>query len=171
MAALPAVLYLHGLDSHPTPEKTAMIARLGFRVIAPQMHYREEQNLYDRVCKLIEWFQPDWIVGSSLGGYIGFWLSRQFNIPAILINPALSFKEEDPGLVTRFIYRDTDAHIVIGMKDEVVLPDNTFSWLENNKKHFKKVSLYTQKEMGHRIQVDELKNMLQQIISSVGALS
>lgn len=164
MKELPVVLYLHGLDSSPTPEKTSMIARLGFRVIAPQMHYREEKNLYGRVGRLIDYFQPDWIVGSSIGGYMGFWLSRQFDIPAILINPALSFKEEDPGLIQSFTLNDTAAHIVIGMKDDVVLPEKTLGWLEGNRAHFTKVDLYPQEDMGHRIQVDELKSIIMQIV-------
>lgn len=164
MAAVPAVLYLHGLDSNPAPLKTGMIARHGFRVIAPQMHYREERNLYDRVCKLIEWFQPDWIIGSSLGGYMGFWLSRQFNLPAILINPALSFREDDPGLVRNFTFSDVPAHIVIGLKDDVVLPETTISWLEKNQVHFKNTFIYPQQEMGHRTREEELESIIMQII-------
>jgi uncharacterized protein len=148
---LDTVLYLHGLDSAPVASKTSGLANLGFTVIAPKIHYREEHDLYIRLRKLAVYFCPKVIIGSSLGGYTAFWLSRDLGIPAVLINPALSFYDEDPGLVPKNISLSHEpVYIYQGALDDTVKPELTRQWLRVHLPRFQPI-LELAHDNGHQI--------------------
>ena len=52
------------------------------------MDYKDPmlQNWVDFVMRQ---FQPDLIIGSSMGGYVADTLAQKYGVPAILFNPAL----------------------------------------------------------------------------------
>jgi uncharacterized protein len=127
---LASILYLHGLDSAPIAVKTSVFADLGFSTIAPMLHYREETHLYRRVKNIAQYFDVKAIVGSSLGGYTAFWLGQDIGVPVVLLNPALSFYDRDPGLVPKSIKRmDIPVFIYQGALDDTVDPEETRQWL------------------------------------------
>ncbi len=90
---------------------------------------------------------------------MGFWLSRETGVPAILINPALHFRERDPGLVSGFQHNDVPAIVFIGMEDDVVLPEDTFAWLEKHPE-FSRIEILKRPYMGHQTRAEELKGLL-----------
>jgi len=132
-APLASILYLHGLDSAPIAVKTSVLADMGFTVIAPMMHYREEKDLYVRLKNIAQHFNVKAIVGSSLGGYTAFWLGQEMGVPVVLLNPALSFYDRDPGLVPKNIQSvDIPVFIYQGAKDDTVDPEATKQWLADH---------------------------------------
>lgn len=158
----PVVLYIHGFESSPTPAKTSALADLGCTVIAPQIHYKESRGTYERLKKLIEYFQVDWIVGSSLGGYTAFWLSQEFKIPALLFNPALPFSKIDPGLVPNPHPINFLKQVVFfGLKDTTVDPVATKIWIQSNIPE-EGISFIEYPENGHQISIEVFKEIIQQ---------
>lgn len=88
------ILYLHGFHSSPNSEKAQIFSKQinqcfsNVEVIAPQLPSRPE-GLGDLLTELCEQYAFIGIVGSSLGGYLATRLHNQFDIPAVVINPAV----------------------------------------------------------------------------------
>lgn len=90
------ILYLHGFLSSPLSKKAqqtiAHCEQLGMadRLIVPTMHNgpaetsRELLSILDELPK-----RQLGVIGSSLGGYYATWLAEEFDLPAVLINPAV----------------------------------------------------------------------------------
>lgn len=160
----PSVLYIHGFDSSPMAEKTSIIAKMGFTVIAPKIHYKESRNTYQRLLQLAKEFKVEYIIGSSLGGYTAFWLSQELNIPTLLFNPALAFQRIDPGLVHKNTsITNTQQMIFLGMEDDTVDPKTTKNWLEKN--HIlDQVKIIEHPTNGHQISLDVFKEQIKMLL-------
>lgn len=116
-------IYLHGLNSYPIPQKVEMLEKAGFEVYAPQLDYRNEQQLYGRLRQEIEEQAIQFIVGSSLGGYVAFWLGEDLRLPCLLFNPAMSFSEKLREYIPEIETGNCPARfVVIGRWDDVVDP-------------------------------------------------
>jgi hypothetical protein len=155
------VLYLHGLDSHPAPEKVNVFKDFGYEPIAPHLFYREDPEVILKIEALIETHQPEWITGSSLGGYTAFWMGLKYGLPSLLFNPALAFRTKDPGLIqVPEKLNVVNRLIILGLNDDVVLPQHTLNWLEEN--HYKEgSSLLHYDGLGHQIPLNVFKASVQ----------
>lgn len=159
----PSVLYIHGFESNPLPAKTSSIADLGYSVVAPQLHYQEVMGSYNRLKQLAQEFQVDWLIGSSLGGYMAFWLSQELQIPTLLFNPSLPFSERDPGLIKeKNEINNYNQHIFFGLKDETVDPVLTKEWLKK-KDLIQHLHLIEHPTNAHQIPL----NVFQETVSSI----
>jgi len=91
-------LYLHGFLSSPASEKAQQMMAL-FReypqlgtLSAPFIHASPAEAIAlaeDELKKLMAVHDHVWIVGSSLGGFYATWLAEKYQLPAVLINPAV----------------------------------------------------------------------------------
>lgn len=166
----PVVLYLHGFESSPTPIKTSALADLGYTVIAPHIHYKENRGTYERLKSLVEYFKVDWIVGSSLGGYTAFWLSQEFQIPTLLFNPALPFRKIDPGLVPKAIpITNANQTIFFGLKDDTVDPLTTKRWISSNI-HQEGITYFEYPENGHQISIEVFREVITKAVQQLDIL-
>lgn len=90
-------MYIHGLHSEVNPHKVAILEEAGLEVIAPEIDYEvEQEKAYPRIKKLVQDGQVDVLIGSSMGGFMAYWLARELNKPALLFNPALHFESMQP---------------------------------------------------------------------------
>lgn len=117
------VLYIHGLDSKPNPTKLKIIESFGCKVLAQHINYRSTPNAFALLDKYIVDNKIEFIIGSSLGGRLGYWLSEYEGLPCLLFNPAIisntSVNLEIPGIITgQCPFR----LIVFGEKDTVIDP-------------------------------------------------
>ena len=141
------VLYLHGLESKQGGPKVDFLAK-EFCVYAPEMDYKNPM-LQNEVDFIIRQFQPDLIIGSSMGGYVADILAQKYGIPAILFNPAVHNRSFDPAIEPLIEGEQADLQkkkiVVLGKNDEVIPPYITKIMFENNR--YYKVVL---KEMAHQ---------------------
>ena len=141
------VLYLHGLESKQGGPKVDFLAK-EFCVYAPEMDYKDPmlQNWVDFVMRQ---FNPDLIIGSSMGGYVADILAEKYGKPAILFNPALHNRSFEPAIQPLVAGEEADLQekkvVVLGKEDEVIPPYITKIMFENNFNY--KIVL---EEMGHQ---------------------
>ncbi len=125
------VLYLHGLDAKPSPEKNKIMREeFGLDVLAPQVNYRASEksiSLFENLSRMIDEGGHELLIGSSFGGYMSFYLSEFFDIPAILFNPALHSRNIDVPVIRE--RKNTRKIIVIGKNDEIINSAKTRKFL------------------------------------------
>ncbi|RXG28509.1 YqiA/YcfP family alpha/beta fold hydrolase [Leeuwenhoekiella palythoae] len=121
------ILYLHGLDGSLSQPKRSILEQYG-AVYAPQLDYRNESNCMHLIYEQFKDHNIDRIIGSSMGGYMGYYLSNALNCKALLFNPALAARpveqermDFDPPSQTKML--------VLGAEDTVVPPKQTLQIL------------------------------------------
>ena len=93
------ILFLHGLESTNQSSKVDFMRALGHDVHAEYMDYRKVLDLYSKTLNSIIDFNPDLIVGSSMGGYFAFHLGTHYKTNLLLLNPALPNRTFDPPIL------------------------------------------------------------------------
>jgi len=157
------ILFLHGLESNNKGDKVDFLKERA-EVLAPAINYQDE-NLEEQLMYMVESFQPDYIIGSSMGGYVGSLLANKYGIPNLLFNPAIHSRSIEPKLnrllkvgPNHFI----DFNIVLGNQDDVIDPNVTESMLLDAEV----VCEIERVDMGHRINFDVFVNMYNKYIDN-----
>jgi uncharacterized protein len=142
------VLYLHGLESNQGGPKVDFLAN-EFIVHAPKMDYTDP-DLNIKMLFIMQDLKPDFIIGSSMGGYVADILAQKYGVPAILFNPALHNRSFDPAIEYPIEGEQAELQerkiVVIGKDDDIIPPYITKIMLENNFNY--KIVL---EEMGHQV--------------------
>jgi len=94
---MPMLLYLHGFNSSPQSKK-AIQTQQWLQVNSPKIKFYCPQlspyafQAMHGLKSLIEQYlpQPIYLIGSSMGGFFATCLAEQYNLRAVLINPAVS---------------------------------------------------------------------------------
>jgi predicted esterase YcpF (UPF0227 family) len=140
-------LYLHGLYSSPNAEKMAALQQLGHQPIAPHINYAQP-GVFAWLYQMAVAQQAQCIIGSSMGGYAGFYLSRLLNVPALLFNPAFVFTSAAPPAVDKTGTHQPLQCFTIGTNDDVVIPSQTFDFLQQTPGNY---TLWLAHDMAHQI--------------------
>lgn len=83
------LLYIHGFASSAHSQKANVLRRYFDAVYVPSLSHipcLAVETLSEFIRALPT---PPILIGSSLGGYYALYLSQQFNLPAVLINPVV----------------------------------------------------------------------------------
>tara|TARA_B100001287_G_C22577944_1_gene479553 strand:+ start:244 stop:795 length:552 start_codon:yes stop_codon:yes gene_type:complete len=114
------VCYLHGLEStsRPTNPKIKWLKSKFDEVYAPQMDYRNEAN-FKNVLNKIKSFNPDIIVGSSMGGYFAYIIGSTLKIKTCLFNPAVHGRSIEPE-VPEMRLKGNENWVFLGDRDNVI---------------------------------------------------
>ena len=146
------VLYLHGLESSNICDKVDFL-RENAVVLAPSIDYRKS-NIEAELMSMVESFQPDLIIGSSMGGYCGLLLSNYYNIECIVFNPAIHSRPIEPQL-DRLEAKNAKPNfqplVVLGLQDDVIDPLITKEIFENS---YFQCDIEEVENLGHRISFD-----------------
>lgn len=148
------IVYLHGLESNNIGPKNDWLRTVS-EVFDPKIDYRQK-HIYKTLRDEIKLFQPDLLIGSSMGGYFAFEMAKELNIGAILFNPALhsrSFEPDMKGLETG--KHKPYIHTVFGKEDTLINPDKTLVILKNE--GFETFSTF---EHGHKTPFKVFKNVI-----------
>ena len=153
------VLYIHGLHSNPNPKKLVIFKDLGLEVVSPFIDYEKEKGrVYNRVKDIALEAEIDLIIGSSLGGFIGYWLSRDIGKPALLFNPALYFESMKSFIPKLKEAHQTPIYFCLGEKDTQVIPAEVRQYLESQKKDHNNVKIISASWLTHGIDLKTFKS-------------
>ena len=115
------IFFLHGLESNNQSTKVDFMRALGHDVNAEYMDYRKVLDLYAKTLNSIIDFNPDLIVGSSMGGYFAYHLGTHYKTNLLLLNPALPNRTFDPPILPDGIEKSKIWALVVE-NDDVVDP-------------------------------------------------
>lgn len=148
------ILYLHGLESKLSPEKQKCLEQFG-NVLAPDMDYYSNPKMFQFLTETYLNSSIDCIIGSSMGGMMGYYLAMELNCKALLFNPALTFgsviQEIPEGLKAK---ENTYYQLILGWEDTVVPPKKTLEFLKNKASIKTGYSIKVIPSMEHRIPLD-----------------
>ena len=85
------ILNIHGYHGSPENAAYAALGKQCGNIISPSVDYdaKSPESIADDLRNIIIERKIDIIVGTSLGGFYAAFLSAEFNLPVILINPCL----------------------------------------------------------------------------------
>ena len=115
------IFFLHGLESTHQSSKVDLMRALGHDVHAQYMDYKNVLDLYTKTLNSIIEFNPDLIVGSSMGGYFAYHLGTHYKTNLLLLNPALPNRTFDPPILPDGIEK-SKIWALVGENDDVVDP-------------------------------------------------
>jgi predicted esterase YcpF (UPF0227 family) len=148
------ILYLHGLDSNLSNEKKQVLEQFG-TIIAPDLDYRVNPNMIETLFNEYANQNIDLIIGSSMGGFAGFYLSKLLQTPALLFNPALPYRTSV--LQNIPIIKNEHKHllqIVIGNQDDIIRAADNLDFIMKLLPLKNDFRLHLISELGHSIPVD-----------------
>ncbi len=116
-----SVLYLHGFNSAPGGNKAIRLKEMlpNYDILNPAIDYvKHPQETCDELSKLVTHNKVKLIVGSSMGGFLSFYLTWKHNIPCVVINPCVTpdktikeFLGTNKNFVTGEVYEVTNKHL------------------------------------------------------------
>ncbi|HET8887242.1 MAG TPA: YqiA/YcfP family alpha/beta fold hydrolase, partial [Salinimicrobium sp.] len=145
------ILYLHGLESRLSDPKREMLEEYG-EVIAPDLDYREDPNIIETLRKRYEDENFSAIIGSSMGGFAGYYLAKIMKVPALLFNPALPYRSVDQNIPANVPENFEEwVHLVLGAKDPTIKAADTFKFLSDHLPNSEMFAIHLKGELKHRI--------------------
>lgn len=161
------ILYLHGLTRKLNEAKRVRLQKYG-KIFAPNIDYQNIPNAIEWVLEKYRNTKFGAVVGSSMGGFAGYYISGILNVPALLFNPALksrSIFQQVPELPFSSAFKQ----LVIGQRDDVVQPAGTLNFLGEHLGQSAELFLHLRPEMEHRVSLDcfekELKIFFKRILN------
>ncbi|MAN59519.1 MAG: alpha/beta hydrolase [Flavobacteriaceae bacterium] len=160
------ILYLHGLDSQLSAAKRTVLSHYG-KVLAPTINYQDDSQSAETLVRQFGSDEINVVIGSSMGGFAGFYVSEAFRCPALLFNPALAHRSVLQKIPT---YATNSRHFkqfVLGAQDEVVDPKATLrfiaDWLSNSTKY----DIHLHPDLAHRIPIAVFESEIANFFSKV----
>ncbi len=151
------ILYLHGLESKLSPAKRSILESFG-TVIAPDMDYHNNQNVYDSIIELHAATNFDVVIGSSMGGFMSYYIANTVNCPALLFNPALPYRSVQQNIPELQSTAFTSLlHFALGGKDDVIKANDNLAWIASNRSLNTNYHISIHREMGHQISLDKFE--------------
>ena len=154
------IAYLHGLESSIDSSSLKIIwLNDNFsHVYTPSINYHNT-NSFTNILTQIKKHKPDYIVGSSMGGYFAYLIGATLGIPTILFNPAVIGRTFYP-VVDDNNLKETNHDVFLGKTDEVIdgaLVQSYFSSLGLGE------FTYTAYNGGHRVSAEVFINAIKNV--------
>ncbi|NKI26427.1 alpha/beta hydrolase [Arenibacter sp. 6A1] len=158
------ILYLHGLESTLSDAKRSLLEKYG-RVEAPLMDYKEQNQIFETLFEKYKNSDIDVVMGSSMGGFMGYYLAKALKVPALLFNPALTSRSIVQEIPSKLENSNKYHQVVLGSQDEVVNPMDTIAFLSQLSKEFP-LKIHLNHQLGHRIPETVFKQELSAFFTS-----
>ncbi|MEJ1222780.1 YqiA/YcfP family alpha/beta fold hydrolase [Sediminicola sp. 1XM1-17] len=150
------ILYIHGLNGSLSDDKRVILETYG-TVYSPSIDYEADSNSIEHLKEEFQYKDINVVMGSSMGGFVGYHLSIAFQRPALLFNPAL---------VTRSVFQNIPVYnnlhrsfkkIVLGAQDDVVYPKNTLIFIADRINDNTDYQITLRQDLAHRIPLQIFK--------------
>jgi hypothetical protein len=121
------------------------------------------KDIFPYLVQMMEDFDPDLIIGSSMGGYAAYMLGGFYNKPIIAFNPALHSRKFNP----KFPIKAQNSYpgrakIVLGEEDTIIDPKKTLEFITDQIGYsFPNIDIENVNNMGHRVPFDIFINKIQ----------
>jgi hypothetical protein len=158
-------IYIHGLESNNKGGKI-LYAHTVLDIDSPLIDYKKLNSIDCSLHDVIE-EEYDFIIGSSMGGYVAYNYAICHNKPMLLLNPSLIYNSEKHPFDYQFTSEelakyDNKCNVLLGIYDDVVNPNLT-------KDQLQVPANITELSCGHRISIEAFKPHLQAFIKIIGA--
>jgi hypothetical protein len=154
-------LYLHGLDSHPIPAKNKIMKAAGLELTALHINYREKLGVYETMKDTAIRKKIEFIIGSSLGGYIGNILAEDLGLPCLLFNPAMHYTDVFYSKMPVIKKSKCPARfIVLGENDANINPNYTLKIFREKEQKSTAQRILTCHWLGHEIDLRTFAEMI-----------
>lgn len=149
------ILYLHGLESKLSDEKRIILEAYG-KVIAPDLDYKSNPNVFQELYDFYLNHEINVIIGSSMGGFMGYYLANSLGLCAMLYNPALPYRNSIEQIIPTHLLANLSPllRIVLGGQDDVIKANDNLSFLSKNLVAQTDYSIVIKKDLAHQIPVD-----------------
>lgn len=144
------ILYLHGLDSTLHADRRACLEQYTTEIHAPQIDYRQPKDWLGYILETYP--DADFVIGSSAGGLLGYYVGISLQLPTLLFNPALTYRKEIQNLPSLQILKPP-MHIVIGAQDTDVIAKDALEELHKDLIIGDPVTIHWQNDLAHRIPI------------------
>ncbi len=160
------ILFLHGLESKLSRPKRELLETYG-SVIAPDLEYKTNPNIITELHTSFVNQNIDVIIGSSMGGFTGFYLAQHLNVPALLFNPALPSRSAHQNIPETTLQHNHVLQFVIGNKDDVVDPQLNLEFILCKVARTSDIRIHIIRNMMHRIPIEVLKTEAQSFFAAL----
>lgn len=147
------ILFLHGLESNLSEDKKHILNNFG-NVIAPMINYHQNPDTIATLYRDYANQDIDYIIGSSMGGFAGFYLSAMIGSPALLFNPALPYRSKIVQNIPVITERTHLMQFVIGQQDDVILAKDNLECIMKLLPSNNDIRIHIIKNLGHRISLE-----------------
>ena len=153
-------LWLHGMGGKPNQEKIAYMESQGLKMHALHLDYNHEPRSFEILRDYIVENSIEFMVGSSHGGFLAFWLNEELNIPCLLLNPAVSIslkrktKPDLTGLKGEFCI------VALGALDQQVDAQRTLKFMDKDRREGKKIITRVWENEGHGFTMEAFHEIL-----------
>ncbi|MCF1190112.1 hypothetical protein LRR18_00835 [Mangrovimonas sp. AS39] len=150
------ILYLHGLNGSLNNEKRAILEKYG-EVYSPSIDYEKDPNSIEGLINLFKEKDINVVIGSSMGGFAGYYISNAYQRPALLFNPALAVRSVEQLVPILDHEKSILKHFVLGTHDDIVDPKKTLDYLIKTVELHPEYTIHLRNDLAHRIPVDVFK--------------
>lgn len=148
------ILYLHGLESKLSDAKRAVLEQFA-TVIAPDLDYKSNPEMFAFVMKTYQNEAVDCIIGSSMGGFMGYYVAMELNVPALLFNPALPIRSLNQVVPTDVQPKEQQRFsIVLGSQDETVPAISNLKYFSENLLPTVQFQIKIRPDLAHQIPLE-----------------
>lgn len=159
------ILYLHGLESKLSLAKRKVLEQFG-SVFAPNLDYFNEENTIALLFQEYKNQKIDVIIGSSIGGFAGFYLAQLLQKPAFLFNPALKERSVPQIIPSEVNFLSTELTLLLGKKDDVVPNEKTLNFLSDYQTE-SKIEMLFDENLAHGIPLNIFESRLKTYLNSI----
>lgn len=161
------ILYLHGLESKLSDAKRTILEEFG-TVLAPDMDYHQNSTVFDTLLTTYKSETIDCIIGSSMGGFMGYHVANTLGCPALLFNPALAKRSAIQNVPENIKPKQNQQiSIVLGGKDDVVDPKSTLEYVSNHFSKTMQLQIKVRPDLAHPIPLEIFKEESSAFLSTI----
>ncbi len=153
-------LWLHGMGGIPNQEKMNLLENYGFEVYSLHLDYAKEPNRFEILRDYCLEKNIRFLVGSSYGGFLGFWLSEELAIPCLLLNPAVSLRGKEKTKPNSTKLKSSLCMVALGNQDKEIDYKRTLLFMEKDKREGKEILVKVVEDEGHGFSMEAFEEII-----------